>query len=233
MSTDPAAAAYDALAAYEALDALAGRLAELRRRLQAGYRTESTHTTPGPDQLAARGAQHHQERADALAQMAANPHAPAPIGTSPAPLDLTLLDTTRDIELDLADLEGAVIDRVAPALTPAAGTQARILRIKDLLGKAAQDADLARHVAAEARRLTQRAAAVLGEHEPPVRLTTIRCPLCDCLSLRLRQDADLVECFNPKCTCVDFLCGCTDVPRRTRHQWPATHWPDLATKGAA
>ncbi|MFD0772625.1 hypothetical protein ACFQZ2_01665, partial [Streptomonospora algeriensis] len=142
MTTDPATAAYDALAAYEALDALAGRLTELRRRLQAGYRAERTHTSLGPDQLAARGLQHRAERADALSQMAANPRGAAPIGTSPAPLDLTLLDVVRDAELDLVDLEGAVCDRVAPALHPAADTDARIRRIKDLLGKTAQQDDL-------------------------------------------------------------------------------------------
>lgn len=228
MSTDPAIVAERARAD---LTQLRRRLRDLRRHLHAGGRAERVHTAPTPERQAARAELHRAERTDAYRQMAATPRGETPVGASLAPLDLALLDVLRDLHADVLELEAAVLDRAAPHNRPAR-PERRIHHLVDLLPLAAHHPDLLEHLAAEARRLNNRAGAALGEQEPPVRLS-VRCPLCDALSLRLRQDADLVECFNPSCTCVDDLCGCRDTPRRTRHQWPATHWPDLATNTAA
>lgn len=154
----------------------------------------------------------------------------APIGASRTPANLLALDVLRDTEQELAELEDAVCERVAPELRPAASTGARITRLLDLLPKLHDD--LARHVSAETVRMSRRAAWLLGDTTPIHKLDA-RCPLCDCRSLRVLLDRMVVVCINPACTCHDDLCGCRNESGRTRHQWGEGYWPHLARQLAA
>ncbi|MDA2805721.1 hypothetical protein [Nocardiopsis suaedae] len=188
------------------------RLIALRAALHTGDRAQRPAQAPTSVQLAARGALAAAERWDAQAMAA---RGLAPIGAGKAPLDLALLDTHRDILLDLAALERAIADRVAPTLAPPS-RERLTRRIADLLPLASLLSDLEDHVHSELRRLTWRASAALGDTTPLVRITAMRCPVCSALSLRLDTERDLITCFNAACRCGENLCRCADG---RRHAW--------------
>lgn len=203
-------------AAAQHLRQLQVKLGALRAALRRGDRLPRPTGAPTPAAIERRAAQARAERWDARALSA---RGLAPLGGAPAPLDVALLDTIRDIELALVELAEAAADRVAPDLAPPAPEKA-VRRLLDLLGAAATDADLLDHVAAEARRLDQSAGAALGDTEPLVRLS-IRCPVCGALSLRLLEDREQVLCVNAGCQCSDWLCGCDEG---RRHVWGRAEW---------
>lgn len=203
---------------------LARKLAELVAALRAGDRLPHPQQAPTPAQAAASAALAAQERWDV--QLMAM-RGLVPVGASPAPLDIPLLDLLRSIRLELAELAAAIADRVAPDLTPPPPGRV-IQRIGDLLPLTARVPDLAEHAHAELRRLDRRAGAALGDVEPLVRIGSVRCPVCACLSLRLLEDRDQALCVNSGCRCPDLLCGCHDTPPR-RHIWHRNDWFALAT----
>src|SRR5690606_10380647 len=129
---------YTALAA-DALARLRTALPELRRQLAATTRP-TAHGWTWLDETARdrRDAQIRAERAErgTLARLGR-----ARTGGGLDPLNLTVLDAIRDIELVLAELETAVCERVAPGLAPSPTADARLDRLDDLLGKVAADYD--------------------------------------------------------------------------------------------
>ena len=163
---------------------------------------------------------HAQERHDALTQLA---RGLKPLGASPAPGDLTVMQTRRDIDTDIADLEEAVRERVAPQVRGAATTNRRIGNIIKLFPKVGAVDDLMTHVLAEAYRLRARARWALGD-SGEVRRLTARCPYCGAKSLRELADRGVVTCSNTACWCDDPACPCDDETAPRRHQWHATQW---------
>ncbi|MCY9786851.1 hypothetical protein KIK06_23490 [Nocardiopsis sp. EMB25] len=172
---------------------------------------------PSPEQIAQAGARHAAERAETFDQLR---QGLAPIGASPAPADLIVLDTLRDVETDLADLLDAVCDRVAPTIRRSATNPRRIAQIITLLTKVGADDDLLGHVLSETRRLHRRVRYALGDTED-VRQLRNRCPICGARSLRELPDRGVVVCANPGCWCDDPACGCHDEHRPRRHEWSA------------
>jgi hypothetical protein len=144
-----------------------------------------------------------------------------PIGASPAPADLTVLDTLRDVEADLADLLDAVLERVAPRTRASATSPRRIAQLITLLTKVGADDELLGHVVGEARRMHRRVRHALGDSEE-VRQLAQRCPFCGARSLRILVERDLVVCGNAGCRCDDAACRCGDPDRPRRHQWKTT-----------
>jgi len=163
---------------------------------------------------------HAQERHDALTQLA---RGLKPLGASPAPGDLTVMQTRRDIDTDIADLEEAVRERVAPQVRGAATTNRRIGNIIKLFPKVGAVDDLMTHVLAEAYRLRARARWALGGFGE-VRRLTAWCPYCGAKSLRELADRGVVTCSNTACWCDDPACPCDDETAPRRHQWHATQW---------
>lgn len=204
--------------AYDHLAALRADLATLTDLRGAGPIRRTTGWGPSPDQITAAGARHTAERADAITQMRAGL---APIGASPAPADLTVLDTLRDVEADLAELLAACLDRVAPSITPARTSPRRIGQLITLLPKIGSVDDLLDHLTTETRRMHRRVKHALGDTEE-VRQLAERCPHCGAKSLRALMDRGVVVCGNAACRCQDDQCGCHHPDRPRRHQWTTT-----------
>jgi hypothetical protein len=204
--------------ACETLSALRTDLATLTDLRGTGRVRRWAGWGPTPDQIAQAGQRHAAERWDALGQLR---QGIKPIGASPAPADLVVLDTLRDVECDLADLLDAVLERVAPRTRPSATSPRRIAQIITLLTKVGADDDLLDHVLAEARRMHRRVKHALGDAEE-VRQLAQRCPRCGAKSLRLLVERDVVVCGNAACRCPDPACRCGDPDRPRRHQWTTT-----------
>lgn len=205
--------------AYELLSALRTDLATLTDLKGAGQIRRRTGWGPSPDQITATGQRHAAERADAFAQMR---QGLKPIGASPAPADLTVLDTLRDVEHDLAELLGACLERVAPSITPAHTSPRRIGQLVTLLPKVGAVDDLLDHLLTETRRMHRRVKHALGDTEE-VRQLTERCPHCNALSLRALMDRGVIVCGNASCQCDDDQCPCSDPDRPRRHTWTITN----------
>ncbi|WP_433699085.1 hypothetical protein [Nocardiopsis sp. CA-288880] len=204
--------------AYAALSDLRALLADMADTTHPIHRP--TGWGPTLEQVADAGRLHAAERHDALVQLA---RGLKPLGASPAPGDLTVMQTRRDIDTDIADLEEAVRERVAPQMRPAATTNRRIGRIISLLPKIGAVDDLMTHVLAEACRLRARARWALGD-SGEVRKLTARCPHCGAKSLRELTDRAVVTCSNIACRCMDPTCGCHDATAARHHQWHASQW---------
>ncbi|MFI6477378.1 hypothetical protein ACIBH1_05560 [Nonomuraea sp. NPDC050663] len=147
------------------------------------------------------------------------------LGDGRAPLNLTVLDARDVVQVGIVEMEEAVCE--ALAMTPSAHTptRERITRIIGLLDRLVWHEDLAEHVHDEARRLRQTARIALGETEPIVRLS-LRCVVCESLSLRALLERGDVVCVSQDCRCDDQDCPCwREEPRR--HSWPFEHWPWL------
>lgn len=211
--------------AADALARLRTALPELRRQLASTTRP-TAHGWTWLDETA-RDRRDAQIRAERAERVILARRGLAPIGGAHAPLNLTVLDALRDIELDLAELEAAVCERVAPDLAPSPTADARLDRLDDLLGQVAADYDLAKLVAQETSRLAALAGRILGDAEPVLRVDG-RCPHCDALSLRAFPNRLLILCVNRACQCEDWLCGCRDEHRPTRHEWRLAEWYELA-----
>lgn len=211
--------------AYTALSDLRALLADMADTTHPVHRP--TGWGPTLEQIAATGRLHALERHDALTQLA---RGITPIGASPAPGDLTVMQTRRDIDTDIADLEEAVRERVAPQMRGAATTTRRIGTIIKLLPKVGAVDDLMTHVLAEAHRLRAKARWALGD-AGEVRKLAARCPHCGARSLRELPDRAVVTCSNTACQCTDNTCPCDDPAAPRRHQWHATQWHTL-TQGA-
>ena len=204
--------------ACEALTALRGDLATLADlRWEAPIRRRSGWG-PSPEQVAAAGARHALERWEAMGQLR---QGLKPIGASPAPGDLTVLDTLRSVEADLGDLLDAVCDRVAPQVRRSATAPRRIGQLVNLLTKVGAEDDLLEHVLSETRRMHRQVKHALGDTEEVRRLTS-RCPHCRSLSLRALMDRGIIVCGNAGCRCTDDTCGCHHETRPRRHEWPIT-----------
>jgi nitrite reductase/ring-hydroxylating ferredoxin subunit len=204
--------------AYAALNDLRSLLADMRDTTHPIHRP--TGWGPTPEAIADAGRLHTLERHDALTQLA---RGIKPLGASPAPGDITVMQTRRDIDTDIADLEEAVRDRVAPQMRPAATTNRRIGAIVKLLPKVAAVDDLLTHVLSEAYRLRAKARWALGD-SGEVRKLTARCPHCGAKSLRELADRGVVTCSNTACRCDDDTCPCGDEAAPRRHQWHAAQW---------
>lgn len=210
--------------AYEALSALRTDLTRLEDLQGEGPIRRATSWGPTPEQIAQAGRRHLAERADTLHQLSKGL---APIGASPAPADLVVLDTIRDVRIDLGDLQDACLERHAPDLAPAHTSARRIGRIITLLPKIGADEILLDHVLAETRRMRARVRYALGENEE-IRQLADRCPHCNARSLRALIDRGLVVCSNTMCRCTDPTCSCHDETDHRRHQWAATDFMEHA-----
>ncbi|MFE1104126.1 hypothetical protein ACFW4K_26740 [Nocardiopsis alba] len=210
--------------AYTALSDLRSLLADLREVTHPIHRP--TGWGPTPDTIAAAGRLHALERNEAMAGLR---NGIKPLGASPAPGDITVMQTRHDIDTDIVDLEEAVRERVAPQLRPAATTNRRIGTIIKLLPKIGALEDLLDHVLTEAYRMRAKARWALGD-SGEVRKLTARCPHCGAKSLRELADRGVVTCSNVGCRCMDPTCGCHEQDRR--HQWHATQWHTL-TEGVS
>ncbi|WP_067967495.1 hypothetical protein [Nocardiopsis trehalosi] len=184
------------------------RLAALRAALHAGDRLPRHVPRLSPEQAADRAA---AIRADRWGIKVMATLGRTPLGASPAPLDVGLLDLLGALDTDLGELEAAVRDAVAPDVRPAppADRCAALLRLLPLV--AARDEVLLAHVAREATRLARTAGRATGEAEAVERVPG-RCPSCDAPSLLLRTATDLISCTNPACGA----------------GWPRHRWPDLS-----
>lgn len=204
--------------AAEALTALRGDLEHLADLRGAGPVRRLTGWGPSTEQLVAAGARHAAERAETFHQLR---QGLAPIGASPAPADLVVLDTLRMVTTDLADLLDAVCDRVAPRVRRSTTNPRRIGQLINLLTKVGADDTLLDHVTTEARRMHRAVKHALGDTEEVRRLSE-RCPHCGSLSLRALMDRGTVVCGNATCQCADTTCGCHHPDRPRRHQWGLT-----------
>ena len=204
--------------AAETLTALRADLAHLADLQGAGRIRRRPGWGPSPDQITANGRRHAAERADAIGQLA---QGLAPIGASPAPADLTVLDTLRDVQTDLGDLLDAVLDRIAPRTRRSATSARQIGQLITLLTKVGAEDDLLDHVTAETRRMHRRVRHALGDTEE-VRQLAERCPHCNALSLRALMDRGVIVCGNASCRCPDHTCRCHHPERPRRHQWGIT-----------
>ena len=204
--------------AAEALSALRADLEHLADLRGAGPVRRLTGWGPSTEQLVAAGQRYVSERAETFHQLR---QGLAPIGASPAPADLVVLDTLRMVTTDLADLLDAVCDKVAPRVRRSTTTPRRVGQIINLLTKVGADDDLLDHVTAEARRMHRAVKHALGDTEEVRRLTE-RCPHCNALSLRALMDRGTVVCGNATCQCADTTCGCHHPDRPRRHQWGIT-----------
>ena len=211
--------------AYEVLSDLRALLADMADTTHPVHRP--TGWGPTIEQVADAGRLHAAERHDALTQLA---HGIKPLGASPAPGDLTVIQTRRDIDLDVADLEDAVRERVAPQMPPAATTTGRIGTIIKLLPKVGAVDDLMTHVLSEAYRMRAKARWALGD-SGEVRKLTARCPHCGAKSLRELPDRAMVTCSNTACRCTDPTCACQHDAAARHHQWHAAEWHTI-TQGA-
>lgn len=210
-------------AAAEALSTLRNDLAHLADLQGTGPVRRRAGWGPRPEQIAATGRQHIAERADVFFQLR---QGLAPIGASPAPADLVVLDTLRDVSLDLADLLDAVCDRIAPRVRRSTTNPRRIGQLITLLTKVGADDDLLDHVLTETRRMHRAVKHAIGDTEEIRRLTQ-RCPHCRALSLRALMDRGTIVCTNASCRCGDLLCPChNDRPRR--HTWAITDLMETA-----
>lgn len=210
--------------AYEALSALRTDLARLEDLRGEGPIRRATGWGPTPEQIAQAGRRHMEERADTLHQLSKGL---APIGASPAPADLVVLDTIRDVRIDLGDLLDACIDRVAPTTNPAHTSARRIGQLVNLLTKIGAVPDLLDHLLSETQRMRARVRYALGENEE-IRQLRVRCPLCGARSLRELTARGLIMCSNTMCRCADPTCPCSDPDRPRRHQWNATDFMEHA-----
>ncbi|MFJ9555307.1 hypothetical protein ACIRPH_15925 [Nocardiopsis sp. NPDC101807] len=131
--------------AYAALSDLRSLLADMADTTHPIH--QPTGWSPTVEQVADAGRLHAAERHDPLTQLA---RGLKPLGASPAPGDITVMQTRRDIDLDIADLEDAVRERVAPQMRGAATTNGLIGTIIKLLPKIGTVDDLMTHVLAEA-----------------------------------------------------------------------------------
>ncbi|MEU0492583.1 hypothetical protein ABZ249_25430 [Nocardiopsis sp. NPDC006139] len=179
---------------------------------------------PSLEQIAAAGARHAAERVDTLEQLA---NGIVPIGASPAPADLVVLDTLRMVEIDLADLLDAVCDRIAPRTRRSTTNPRRIGQLVSLLTRVGAERDLLDHVLSEARRMHRAVKHALGDTEE-VRQLADRCPHCNAKSLRALMDRGVVVCGNGFCRCSDDTCGCHHPSRPRRHTWSATEFLETA-----
>ena len=204
--------------AYETLSALRADLATLTDLKGTGRIRRTTGWGPSPDQITAAGARHAAERADTFTQLRSGL---APIGSSPAPADLIVLDTLRDTETDLRDLLAAILDRTAPQIAPAHTTPRRIGQIITLLPKIGAVDDLLDHLLAETGRMHRRVRHALGDTEE-IRQLAERCPHCRAKSLRALMDRGVIVCGNAACRCTDDACPCDHPDRPRRHQWAIT-----------
>lgn len=204
--------------AAETLTSLRGDLEHLADLRGTGPVRRLTGWGPSTEQLAAAGARHAVERSETFAQLR---QGLAPIGASPAPADLVVLDTLRMVTTDLGDLLDAVCDRIAPRVRRSTTAPRRIGQLVNLLTKVGADDDLLGHVTTEARRMHARVRHALGDTEEVRRLSE-RCPHCNALSLRALMDRGLVVCGNATCRCGDDQCGCHNETRPRRHHWGLT-----------
>lgn len=172
---------------------------------------------PSPDRIAAAGKQHLIERAETINQLA---RGLKPIGASPAPIDLVVPSTLKDVTDDLGDLQDAVLERHAPDMAPAHTTPRRIGRIINLLHRIGADDVLLDHVLSETRRMLARVRYALGESEE-VRQLALRCPVCGARSLHELPARGVVVCGNAACRCTAPDCRCADPDRPRRHEWSA------------
>lgn len=207
---------------YAELDALRGRLPELRRALVPGTRRRWSQRDLSAGQRA---------RLDALARVERDTRAVnlvqgvTGLGGGLAPLRTDVLDAETTIGYGVAELEAAVCERFG--LTSArASTSSAITRLIGLLERVEEDDTLAAHTLAEARRMNRLAGSVLGDAEQ-VRRLDARCPHCDSRSLRALPDRDLIVCANGVCRCDDERCGC-HLERSQQHRWTYAEWEDLA-----
>ncbi|GAA5048281.1 hypothetical protein HNP84_000212 [Thermocatellispora tengchongensis] len=214
MHTDPT---------YQALNALRTALPDLADAVHPGTPRRWAQRDLSPEQRRRMDAQAVTEREAKERNLAAGITA---LGTGRAPLNLAVLDALADMTAAVAELEGAVCDRLALTPLRGASTAARITRLVGLLDRIAEQDDLAEHVQAEAVRLARYARLVLGDVESVRRLNG-RCPLCDARSLRAFPEKDIVLCINRACRCGDETCGC-HRPRPDLHVWPYDRWSLLA-----
>ncbi|MGW4648332.1 hypothetical protein [Kitasatospora sp. NPDC004289] len=143
-----------------------------------------------------------------------------------APLRLHISDVLRDITDGVVELEEAVREKLRLGRAPRADVPARLDRIEALLAEVAGHPTLAEHVLEEARRMSRRCSAALGEAETLVRVRG-RCPWCDSVSLRAFPAWRAVLCVNPGCRCTEPDCECRTAPGH-RHSWAETSWSQLA-----
>ena len=210
--------------ACETLTALRADLEHLTDLRGAGRVRRWGGWGPSLEQIAAAGARHTAERTDTLEQMA---NGIVPIGASPAPADLVVLDTLRMVETDLADLLDAVCDRIAPRTRRSTTNPRRIGQLVSLLTRVGAERDLLDHVLSEAHRMHRAVKHALGDTEE-VRQLADRCPHCRARSLRALMDRGLVVCGNVFCRCSDDTCGCQHPDRPRRHTWSATEFLETA-----
>jgi hypothetical protein len=214
-------------AALRALDALR---ADLRHLTTATGRIHRPTPAPSPDQIAAAGRRHLAERADTIEQMR---RGITPIGSSPAPGDLTITSTLARVDRDLAVLVRAVQyglgdtpAPIRPRLTTtgfrlATGPEAHITRLVRLVPRAAAYLEVIDHVLGETRRIHGSVRWALGDAEE-VRTLPTRCYICGAKSLRAFPARGIIRCVNASCRCDTDGCGCSDTDRPTRHWWPAS-----------
>ncbi|PRX91965.1 hypothetical protein [Allonocardiopsis opalescens] len=221
-------------AAYQHLQQLRERIPQLRASTTAGT-VQRRRSDLTPTQLARQGEAHLDERWERAANAARGVSA---LGASPAPVDLTVLDTIREIARSLSQMVQTVHDRFGLGhWTPGrpeghgdertGGMSGEIPRLLHLLSKVASDPDLAHYVADETRRLNRLAAIALGEGEQVKRLDG-RCPYCGAKSLKVFVDRELVMCVNTGCRCTRTTCRCQDEDRPRRHTWSRAEWDALA-----
>ncbi|GII89645.1 hypothetical protein Ssi03_76350 [Sphaerisporangium siamense] len=149
------------------------------------------------------------------------------LGNAQAPLSLDVLDLLADLDASIADLEAAVCERLGLDVRASATTDQRLEDLGLLLGRVADDEDLAEHVEDEVHRMHRQVRRALGEHEPVHRLHGVRCPTCGALSIRGLLDSLAFVCVNAACRCDDETCAC-HAERPRRHRWAFSEWPELA-----
>lgn len=206
---------------YEALNALRDRLPLLREEIMPGTPRRWNQFEISPETQAR---MNELARAERLERASNAARGIKPMGASPAPLNLNVLNTEMETHAGIRDVEREVCAWLGmtpmPSLTPAEV----VTRIIGLLGRVESLPDLAEWVMHQVQEMNFRAARALGDVEPLHRISG-RCPFCRARSLRALPERGVVACTNPACRCADEGCHCHSG---RCHTWTLPGWEGLA-----